>query len=225
MGTEIRTRLYQTSSATVAPISEKPRKKIEILPGQTVLESLSMDFPAVNSETRFLIQWLEGTNQVVGKTELLVYPTNMLGELKLLLGEATLGVLDPNDQLKPLLRQNRVEFSDLGETALEDFKGKLAVIGPFSTRAQMREGLAQSIQKIARKGVAVVWIQPPPGSKDPIRPSFGIVPAGRGVVVLVQPDLVANLQENPQSQLNLVYFCKLALNPTPLSLPDFKNQP
>jgi hypothetical protein len=222
---EVRTRLYQASSATAAPLSEKTWKKIEILPGQTVLESASMDFPAVNVETRFLIQWLEGTNQVVGKTEVLVYPTNLLSELKPLLGEENLGVLDPNDELKPLLKQNKVEFSDLGEAALEDFQGKLAIIGPFQMKAQMREGLAQTIQKIARKGVAVVWLQPPPGPKDQIKPSFYIVPEGKGLVVVVQADLVARLPENPKSQFNLVYFCKLALNPTPFSLPDLKTQP
>ena len=221
----IRMRLYQISSATAAPLSEKSWKKIEILSGQTVLESASMDFPAVNAETRFLIQWLAGTNQVIGKTEVLVYPTNLLGELKPLLGEENFGVLDPNDELKPLLKQNRVEFSDLGEAALEEFQGKLAIIGPFSTKAQMREGLAQSIQRIAGKGVAVVWIQPPPGPKDQIKPSFYIVPEGKGLVVVVQADLVARLPENPKSQLNLVYFCKLALNPTPVSLPDLKTQP
>ena len=222
---DVRTRLYQTSSATAAPLSEKPWKKIEIVPGQTVLESASMDFPAVNAETRFLIQWLEGTNQVIGTTEVLVYPTNLLAELKPLLGEENFGVLDPNNELKPLLKQNRVEFSDLGEAALEDFQGKLAIIGPFSTKAQMREGLAPAIQKIAWKGVAVVWIQPSPRPKDQIKPSFYIVPEGKGTVVVVQADLVARLPENPKSQLNLVYFCKLALNPTPLSLPDLKTQP
>jgi len=184
-----------------------------------------MDFPAVNAETRFLIQWLEGTNQVVGKTEVLVYPTNLLSELKPLLGEENLGVLDPNDELKPLLKRNHVEFSDLGEASLEDFQGKLAIIGPFSTKAQMREGLAQAIQKIARKGAAVLWIQPPSGSKDQIKPSFYIVPEGKGSVVVVQADLLAKLPENPKSQLNLVYFCKLALNPMPFSLPDLKTQP
>ena len=224
-GADVRLRLYQTSSATAAPLSEKNWKKIEILPGQTVLESASLDFPTVNAETRFLIQWLEGTNQVVGKTEVLVYPMNLLAELKTLVGEENLGILDPNNELKPLLKQNRVEFSDLGETALEDFQGKLTIIGPFSTKAQMREGLAQTVQKIARKGVAVVWIQPPPGPKDPIKPSFYIVPEGKGSIVVVQADLVARLPENPNSQLNLVYFCKLALNPAPLSLPDLKTQP
>jgi hypothetical protein len=222
---DVHTRLYQASSATAAPLSEKSWRKIEILPGQTVLESASMDFPAVNAETHFLIQWLEATNQVVGKTEVLVYPTNLLGELKPLLGEENLGVLDPNDELKPLLKQNHVEFSDLGEAALEDFQGKLAIIGPFSTKAQMREGLAPTVQKIARKGVAVVWIQPPPGPKDQIKPSFYIVPEGKGPVVVVQADLVARLPENPKSQFNLIYFCKLALNPQPPALPDLSPQP
>lgn len=222
---DVRTRLYQASSATAVPLSEKNWKKIEILPGQTVLESASMDFPAVNAETRFLIQWLAGTNRVIGKTEVLVYPTNLLSELKPLLGEENLGVLDPNNELKPLLKQNHVEFSDLGETTLEDFQGKLAIIGPFQTKAQMREGLAPAIQKIARKGVAVVWIQPPPGPKDRLKPSFYVVPEGRNAIVAVQPALVSNLPDNPQSQRNLLYFCKLALAPEVLSLTDLKTQP
>jgi hypothetical protein len=113
----------------------------------------------------------------------------------------------------------------LGEAALEDFQGKLAIIGPFSTKAQMREGLAPTVQKIARKGVAVVWIQPPPGPKDQIKPSFYIVPEGKGPVVVVQADLVARLPENPKSQFNLIYFCKLALNPQPPALPDLSPQP
>jgi hypothetical protein len=222
---DVRTRLYQASSATAVPLSEKNWKKIEILPGQTVLESASMDFPAVNAETRFLIQWLAGTNRVIGKTEVLVYPTNLLSELKPLLGEENLGVLDPNNELKPLLKQNHVEFSDLGETTLEDFQGKLAIIGPFQTKAQMREGLAPAIQKIARKGVAVVWIQPPPGPKDRLKPSFYVVPEGRNAIVAVQPALVSNLPDKPQSQRNLLYFCKLALAPEVLSLTDLKTQP
>jgi len=222
---ELRARLYQTTSATAAPLVEKLWKKIELLPGQTVLESAQMDFPAVNAETQFLIQWLEGTNRVIGRTEVLVYPTNLLKELKPLLGENTPGVLDPNDELKPLLKRSRVDFLDLAETPLEDFQGKLAVIGPFQSKTQMRAGLAQSILRMARKGAAVVWIQPPPEPKDKIIPSYYVVPEGKGAVVVVQPDLVANLAENPKSQLNLVYFCKLALTPEPFLLPDLKTQP
>jgi hypothetical protein len=222
---EIRIRFYQTSLATVAPLKEMPWKNIEVLPGQTVFETAQMDFPAVNTRTRFLIQWLAGTNQVISKTEVLVYSTNLLGELKPLLGKENLGVLDPNDELKPLLKQNGVEFLDLGEMPLEDFSGRLAIIGPFESRSQMREGLAQTIKRIARKGVSMVWIQPPLDQKDEIKPSFYVVSEGRGAVVIAQSDLVAHFSEDPKSQLNLVYFCKVALNPEPFSLPNLTYQP
>jgi hypothetical protein len=216
---EIRAQLFQAGSATAMSLGGKFWKQIEILPGQTVLETASVDFPAVNAQTKFLIQWLAGTNRVLGKTEVFVYPTNLLGELKPLLGEENVGVLDPNGELKPVLKQNRVEFLDLGEMALEDFSGKLAIIGPFQTRAQMREGMAQTIQRIARKGTAVIWIQPPPKPTEEIKPSYFVVPEGKGVVVVVQPDLVADFSRNPISQLNLIHFCKLALNPSPPALP------
>ena len=222
---EIRARLYQTTSATAASLAEWPWKEIEILPGQTVIESAQVDFPDVRAGTAFLIQWLEGTNRVIGKTEVLVYPANLLKELKPLLGEDTPGVLDPNNELKPLLKSSRVKFLDLAETPLEGFQGKLAIIGPFQSKNQMREGLAQSIQRIARKGTAVVWIQPPPEPKDKIEPTFYVVPIGKGSVVVVQSDLVASLPEDPRSQLNLVYFSKLALNPEPFPLPGLKMQP
>jgi hypothetical protein len=222
---EVHARLCQISSATVAPLSEKTWKQIEILPGQTVLESALLNFPAVNAETCFLIQWLEDTNRITGNTEVWVYPTNLLGEIKSLPGNDILGVLDLNNELKPLLRQNGMPFVDLAETALEDFHGRLAIIGPFSAKAQMRDGLAQAIQKIARQGAAVVWIQPPPEPKDQLKPSFYIVPEGKGLVVVVQADLVANPADRPQAQLNLVCFCRLALNPVPFSLPDLKPQP
>jgi hypothetical protein len=220
---EIRTRLFQTSSATTVFLADKLWKRLEVLPGQTVLESASVDFPSVNSETRFLIQWLEGTNRVLGKTEVLVYPTNLLGELKSLAGGGTLGVLDPENELKPLLKQNQAAFVDLGETALGDFHCGLAIVGPFPSRFEMPDGLALTLQKIARKGVAVVWFQPPPQRGDALKPSFYVANEGKGTLVVVQPDLIGHLAENPESQLNLVYFCKLAL--TPPAAPDFLPPP
>jgi len=223
--TEIHTRLSQTSSATAVPLAEKPWKTIEMLPGQTVLETAQLDFPTVRGETRFLIQWLDGTNRVLGKTEVLAYPTNLLGQLKTLMGENVLGALDPDNELKPLLRQNRVDFVDLDEASLGDFHGKLAIIGPFQSKLQMREGLAQTIRRIARKGAAVVWIQPTPAPNDNITPSFYLVPEGKGVVVIVQSELVAKSAENPRSQLNLIRCSKLALTPEPFLLPDLKAQP
>jgi hypothetical protein len=215
----LRTRLFQTSSATAVRLSESPWKKLQVLPGQTVMESAALDFPAVKAETPFLVQWLEGTNRVPGKTEVLVYPPDLLKELKPLTEDEPLGVFDPNNQLKPLLKNVKADFMDLEDAGLDGFRGKLAIVGPFQSKTQMREGLAAQIQKLASKGVAVVWIQPPPEPRDPIKPSFYTVPEGKGAVVVVQGGLFSNLPENPQAQLNLIYFCKLALNPESPRLP------
>jgi hypothetical protein len=222
---DIRTRLYQTTSATSTPLSETTWKKMEILPGQTVLETARMDFPEVRAETAFLIQWLKETNHVIGLTEVRVFPTNLLDELGPLLGEAVAGVLDPNNELRPLLKRSRVNFLDLSESPLEDFRGKFAVIGPFQSKTQMRGDLTQSVRKMAGRGAAVVWMQPPPEPGDELKPSFYVVPEGKGTVVVVQSALVAALSESPRSQLNLIYFSKLALNPKRFSLPDSNIQP
>lgn len=216
---EIGMRLLQVSSATMAPVGKIPWKKLRVLPEQTVLESARVDFPAVTAETEFLIQWLAETGDVLGETEVWVYPTNLLGGLKVLAGQGTWGVWDPNDELKPLLRQNGVVFIDLGAMSLDDFAGQLVIVGPFRSATQMREGLTRTLRRIARKGTAVVLLQPPPDSKAEIEPSFYALPEGKGAVMVVQPDLVADFSENPKSQLNLVYFCKQALNPQPLTLP------
>jgi len=217
---KIRLRLYQEGSATAVLSEGTSWKQLQVLPKQTVLESAQLDLPGVRGETKFLVQWLDGADRVIGKTEVLAYPTNLLGELRPLLGEGRFGVLDPNDALKPSLRRNGVEFLDLGETDLLDFRGRLAILGPFQSRAQMREGLPQAVQRIAAKGAAVVWLLPTPGPKEEIKPSFYLVPEGKGAVAVVQPDLVAGLAENPRSQLNLLSFCRLALNPAPFSLPN-----
>jgi hypothetical protein len=224
---EIRARILQTSSATTVRLGETPWKKLQVLPRQTVLESAWLDFPPVKAETKFLVQWLENSNSVIGRTEVWVYPTNLLDELKLLVneGEKNLGVLDPKNQLKPALKSAAVKFVDLTETGLDDFTGKLAIIGPCGPDDPEWNGLANRISKLAQKGTAVVWIQSPPKKRDKIQPSFYTVPQSRAVVVVVQPELAADLPDNPPSQLNLIYFCKLALNPPPPALPDLSPQP
>jgi hypothetical protein len=73
---------------------------------------------------------------------------------------------------------------------------------------------------MARKGVAVVWIQPPPMARDRLQPSFYAVPENTNAVVVVQQGLISGLPDNPQAQLDLIYFCKMALAPEPLRLPN-----
>ena len=216
---EIRARIFQTSSATVVLLSENPWKWFQVPAGETVVESAALNFPAVKAETKFLVQWVENTNRIIGVTEVLVYPTNLLVELKPLAGDEPLGVFDPQNQLKPLLKNLKLNFSDLENADLENFSGKFAIIGPFQPKAQMREGLVNEIKALAKKDVAIVWLQPPRMLGGKLQPSFYCVQKNQTAVVVVQPDLVSDLAENPQAQLNLIYFCKLALNPQPSVLP------
>jgi hypothetical protein len=52
-----------------------------------------------------------------------------------------------------------------------------------------------------------------------------VVPEGKAAVLVVHPELVANFADNPESQLNLIRCCKLALNPAPPLLPHLSPQP
>ncbi|HEX9046682.1 MAG TPA: hypothetical protein VF988_06630 [Verrucomicrobiae bacterium] len=212
---QVRARLFQSSGTLAAPLGEQPPKALRLLPQQTLLETAQLDFPTVRAETRFVVQWVTDSQQVIGRTEVLVYPTNLLTELGLLLDGGDLGLFDPQAALKPALRQNGVSFLDLMERPLDDFSGKLAVIGPFPSRAQLRGGFNGSVRHMARQGAAVVWIQPPRAPDDELRPSFYRLSLGKGALVMVQPELVADFSVNPLSQLNLIYLCKWALNPAP----------
>jgi hypothetical protein len=216
---EIHVRVFQTTSATAIQLGESLWKKLQVLPEQTILESAQLNFPALKAETKFLVQWLENSNYVLGTTTVLVYPTNLLAELKPLAENQSLGVFDPQNQLKPLLKKTGVDFVDLGNSELEHFPGKLAILGPFSSKAQIPEGQAHRIKMLAKEGVAVVWLLPPDADEQ-LQPSFYLVPEGLAVVVVAQNALVADLPTNPKSQWNLLRLCELALHPRFLTLPD-----
>jgi hypothetical protein len=221
---EIHTRLYQTTSATAVLLGDKPWKKLEVLPGQTVLESTPLDFPAIKAETTFVVQWLEG-DRVLGRTEITAYPTNLLAELKPLAGEDGVGVYDPNDQLKPTLKNLKVHFENLEDSVLEDFSGRLAIIGPFKSKEQLHEGLASRIRALAKKGAAIVWLQPPPAKRDKLQPSFYSVAVNQRMVVIAQANLVEDLSNSPKPQANLLFLCRLALHPESDHLPFLNPEP
>lgn len=213
-------RLIQASSATAVVSEPRTWKNVTILPGQTIVETAALDFPALRAETRFLTQWIEGASNVLGRTEVLVYPTNLLARLKTLAGEAPVGVFDPGDQLKPLLRSLAVEFQDLFEDGTDKFHGKLAIFGPFESKSQMRASLRDDVRALAKRGVAVVWLLPPPEKHAPLKPSFCVVREAEGAVVVAAHDMVAHLAERPEAQLNLLRLAEEALRPTPLTLPE-----
>lgn len=217
----LRTKLLQASSATTMPVGE-PRtwKPLRVLAGQTVLETATLDYPAVKAPTRFIVQWLDGDDQVRGTTDVVVYPPNLLKNLQPLLGEKPLGLFDPQHQLKPLLTSAKVGYDDFQEAGWETFAGRLALIGPFADRTQVPLGLDTKVKALAGRGVAVVWMQPPSGPWPKLEPALYGVRLGPGQVVVVPAKTVSALPENPLSQLNLVRLAQWALRPDRLELPQ-----
>lgn len=217
---EVGVRLLQASSATATTLGQWPWKNLTLLPGQTVVENITLDFPAVRAKTPFVVQLLQGTNHVLGTTKVFLYPTNLLAQLKTLAGEEALGVFDPASQLKPQLRVQALEFTDIQEDGTDKYHGKLAIFGPFESKSQMRASLKEDIQALAKRGVAVVWLQPPSDQRAAMKPSFYVVREGDGAVAVASHELVAGLAERPEAQLNLLRLAQESLRPTALTLPE-----
>lgn len=215
----IRLRLYQASSATAVLVTDTPWKQLQVLPQQTVVEVATVDFPLVRAETRFLVQWIDTHSNVLGLTEVLVYPPDLLKALHGLANGECLGLFDPAEQLKPLLKAANLDFQDLEESGLKAFAGKLAIVGPFASQSEVPEDLPGRIQGLSRKGTGVVWLVPPQARGDQSQPSFCTVFEGHGVVVVAQAALVLPLADRPQAQLNLLQLARLALHAEPARLP------
>ena len=211
---QIRTRLFQSSSATAMPLGQaQPWKKVQVLAGQTIIESATLSFPAVKVGTRFLVHWLDERGKVLGPTEITVHPPGLLKELKALAGERSLGVFDPRDQLKPLLKQLMVDFEDLEQTGWENFSGRLAIVGPLTPQDQSPTDLASRIKSAAKAGRAVVWMQLPSRPPTDLELPAYLIREGDGTVVVARSKTFSELAENPRGQLILVHLASLALKP------------
>ena len=219
----LRTKLLQASSSTTMPVSEPQAwKQLRVLAGQTILESAKVGFPAVKAGTRFIVQWLDDDSKVLGTTDVMVYPPDLLKGLQPLLDEKPLGVFDPKNLLKPLLQPAKLEYDDFQETGWENFAGRLALIGPFTDPKQAPAALHDKIKALANRGVAVVWMQPPSGPLPKPEPVLYGVRVGSGHVVVVPAKTVFALNESPLSQLNLVRLAEWAMRPDRLELPQLK---
>jgi len=211
-----RIRRFQLASATAVPCGDSPWKTIRILPHQTILEPVTLEFPQVNAETRFLVQWLDGTNPPFGSTVVLVHPTNLLDQLKPWTTPGNgLGIWDAQEKLKPLLNERNLPFTDLECTGRETFRGTLAIFLDHDTDTAPPPWRAPAIKGMAIQGVGVLWIRPPIERPRPAQPSYRAVKLRTGSVVIAHPELVTDLAHRPESQLNLIALCRLAMASEP----------
>ncbi|HSU54703.1 MAG TPA: hypothetical protein VLT36_11645 [Candidatus Dormibacteraeota bacterium] len=211
-------RMYQASSATAMPFMEAPWKQLTVLPGQTVVESARLDFPTIKTETRFIVQWLDPTNRALGNSEVDVFPARLLSGLSTLAAPEGMGVYDPGNCMKPVLKDAGVDVVDLQQFAA--FEGRLALFVPSSALTEPGEDVIERVKGLAKTTAAIVWIVPPRVPPAPLQPTFAILTLRKASIVLAQSSLVTNLAEDPRAQLKLVELARLALHPAP-PFPEF----
>ncbi|MEO7298745.1 MAG: hypothetical protein ABI042_09240 [Verrucomicrobiota bacterium] len=217
---DLRLQLFQASSATLLPIADaKPWKQLQVLPRQTVIENLPVEIPTVRAITEFRVRFSED-EKPIADLKVRVAPEDLLKQLFALTEKTPTGILDPDNQLKPLLKKCKVEFHDLEkDSGFDGFQGKLAIIGPFRSKDSVPENLKKRVSAKREKSLAIVWIQPPEMKADTLLPIY-FVRENENAIVIVRNEVVANLAESPQSQLNLIRATQLALHPESLQLPE-----
>jgi hypothetical protein len=201
------TRLWQTSSTTAFPVGQaQARRPLRIPAGETILEAVPLDLPEVRGRTSFLLEWADEQNKIVAKTSLIVFPSKLLRELKVLAGEAGVGILDPRNVFKPWLKKSEVNYTDLESTELESFTGRLIIFdGGTGERAQTNARLLSK----ARKGNSVLWIL---HTKEPrLEPSSFLKTTSRAAMVITDSSNFTDFENDPIAHLNLTRLARWAV--------------
>ncbi len=218
VSTEVSAHVFQTSSATVVPVENIEWKHLDVLAGQTILETATCNFPAVRAETPFLLEWFDDAQRLMGRTQVLVYPTNLLYELSTVPGKTSIGVFDPGGAFKAGLKSLAPGFVELDPTALGDFRGGLAILVLPGASPRLHADLAAAVSELARKGVGVVWIRRSEALPATVPFVFKIA-EGKSMLVVAGAELVAGLVDSPRAQLNLLLLTRLALGREPVPWP------
>jgi hypothetical protein len=205
------------------PIGEGEARRWMPAPDRIELAAAAVELPAVRGETRFALQWVEDETNVLGVTEIAVFPTNLLAELATLGRPEPVGVLDPTGLIQAALQAQGVGTFDLDTPNWDPLPLRLAILGPFASDRQMREAFrGHNPARLAESGAGVIWLQPPPSWGAPLTPSFYRVSLGKGAVVVAEGGLVAALPESPRAQVNLVQLARQAVRPAPMRLPSLE---
>ena len=211
---EIKGALFQAGSKLALQLPLEIVEKLRLLPNQAALMPINFEVPEVRAKTLFVIQWQDPSAKALGKTELKVYPSDLLRELELMAGDTALGIFNLDAKFETGFRNSKVKSERLEQDGIGGYAGKLLIAGGEQAQDSSRETLIA----VARRGAVVVCIVA--HSDDEIlRPNFSARAYGAGVVVFVQETFLDHFDTNPESQLRLVEICRMAMKPGTPELP------
>jgi hypothetical protein len=204
---KLTTRLWQASSTTAVPADQtKSQGSLHIPPGETILKMVEVDLPAVRGQTPFLLQWADEQNTIIAKTSVIVFPLQLLKELKVLAGESGVGIMDPQNIFKPWFRKSEVDYTDLQSTELEVFTGKLVI---FDGDAGDEKHTDARLLSKARKGSSILWIRHSKGTR--LEPSSFLKRTSGAAIVVTDSKNFIDFDNNPMAHLNLTRLARWAV--------------
>jgi len=218
-GTEERTvnlhfRLWQASSSTGMPVGElRNAKSVRILSGQTVIETVPVEFPAVQKATDFVVRWTEAGGKALSATRVLLLPADFLKQFSALTAGEPVVVFDPEQELGPLLERQGVAHVDLSDAPQAEAAHRLAVVGPFSYSSKETRSRPLELETLAKHYRAVVWVEAPSSRGSGPGSALRVIVRNGRTVVVVPSAHVSNLSESAAAQWQLVQAATFALEP------------
>ena len=205
---ELSWRLYQASSATIAPVSERTALDPIIFPaGREVVLEIPLAAPETRTITSFLVKIWEGEDEL-GAVKLRVCPEGLWKGVERIAGE--IAVYEPEAQLGPLLRGQGLAVTDLAEEKLKGGAGTLVMVR-LPSRAAEQEW--QSTAADLPESCAVLFLVSPGVTGAELLAPLKRVRKGGREMMLVQEWFVPELEESPLSQLRLLRATELLLKP------------
>lgn len=215
---DLHVKISQVATGIVMPIGTRSVKAITILAGQTLLENAPLELPDVKAETTFVLQWLRGTNVVIGLTKVAVSPRGALAELGRLSAGKPIALLDPDNLVREVLKAAGLETVDLDPEQSSSVGASLAIICSGNSKPASARNLARCAQSLAKDEVGVIWICPPGSNSQALAPSIEVKRgSGESALVLADRALLADFSQSPCAQKRLLQLARIALGKATLS--------
>jgi len=206
----VRFRLFQESSGVAVPLGPaQPWKRLSILPGQTLLETVSVEFPPVKRATDGLVRWETEEGQGLGSTRVRLVPTNLVAELKPLTSGGPMGVVNASTAMTGLFEGAGLAVEDLTDLPQRQ-EAHVIVVMPGELVETQPALLARRIRSWVESGRTVLWFKSDPSAWTS---TLAERRPGQGSLVTVDAGMVERL-DTAEAQWRLVNLVRWACRPT-----------
>ncbi|MCL4180848.1 MAG: hypothetical protein KJ072_24260 [Verrucomicrobia bacterium] len=203
-------RLFQESSGLAVPLGPvQPWKVLSILPGQTLLETVTVEFPSVKRSTDGVVRWETEDGSGLGSTRVRVVPTDLITELRTLTGGGSVGVVNASTAMTALFEGAGLAVEDLTDLPQRQ-EAHVIVVMPGELAETQPALLARRIRLWVESGRTVVWFKSDPSAWTS---TLAERRPGQGSLVTVDAGMVERL-DTAEAQWRLVNLVRWACRPT-----------